>query len=82
VQWSDWWQRREFTPELRAAMSLSRLWQQQGKKQAASRHLPETYLWVTKGFDTADLQEARLVLEQLAAGEGPSHNADCLIAGG
>jgi DNA-binding winged helix-turn-helix (wHTH) protein/predicted ATPase len=67
--------------ELRAAMSLSRLWQQQGKKQAASRYLEETYLWFTEGFDTADLREARLALEQLAGGKGSYHKADRPIAG-
>ena len=51
--------------ELRAAMSLSRLWQQQGKRDAAREVLAEVYGWFTEGFDTADLQEARALLEAL-----------------
>ena len=53
------------TLELRAAMSLSRLWQQQGKRAAAYQLLAEVYGWFTEGFDTADLQEARALLEAL-----------------
>jgi predicted ATPase len=52
--------------ELRAAMSLSRLWQQQGKRQAAHGLLAEVYAWFTEGFDTADLQDAKALLEELA----------------
>ncbi|MBI3800143.1 MAG: AAA family ATPase, partial [Deltaproteobacteria bacterium] len=52
--------------ELRAVMSLSRLWQQQGKKDEARRMLAEIYGWFTEGFDTADLQEARTLLEELS----------------
>ena len=51
--------------ELRAAMSLSRLWQQQGKRQEAHDLLAPIYGWFTEGFDTADLQEARALLEEL-----------------
>jgi predicted ATPase len=51
--------------ELRAAMSLSRLWQQQGKRAAAHALLAPLYDWFTEGFDTADLQEARALLEAL-----------------
>jgi predicted ATPase len=51
--------------ELRAAMSLSRLWQQQGKRQEAHDLLASIYGWFTEGFDTADLQEARTLLEEL-----------------
>ena len=53
--------------ELRAAMSLSRLWQQQGKPAAARTLLTPIYDWFTEGFDTADLQEARALLEALRA---------------
>jgi predicted ATPase len=53
--------------ELRAAMSLARLWQQQGKQTAAQALLAPIYGWFTEGFDTADLQEARALLEQLEA---------------
>jgi predicted ATPase len=51
--------------ELRAAMSLSRLWQQQGKLTEARELLAEIYGWFTEGFDTADLQEAKALLEEL-----------------
>ena len=51
--------------ELRAAMSLSRLWQQQGKHDAARQLLSEVYAWFSEGLDTVDLQEARALLEQL-----------------
>ena len=52
--------------ELRAAMSLSRLWQQQGRQTEARALLEPIYGWFTEGFDTADLQEARALLEALA----------------
>ena len=51
--------------ELRAAMSLARLWQRQGKRAAVRALLAEVYGWFTEGFDTADLQEARALLEEL-----------------
>jgi predicted ATPase len=51
--------------ELRAAMSLARLWQQQGKRQAAHDLLAPVYGWFTEGFDTADLQEAKVLLKEL-----------------
>ena len=44
-------------------MSLSRLWQRQGKHDAARQVLAEVYGWFTEGFDTADLQEAKRLLE-------------------
>jgi len=52
--------------ELRAAMSLARLWQQQGKQAEARVLLAPVYEWFTEGFDTADLQEAKVLLEALA----------------
>ena len=52
--------------ELRAAMSLARLWQQQGKRAQARALLAPIYGWFTEGFDTADLQEAKTVLEELS----------------
>ena len=52
--------------ELRAVMSLSRLWQQQGKGKAAQPMLSEIYGWFTEGFATPDLQEAKALLEELA----------------
>jgi predicted ATPase len=55
---AKWW-------ELRAAMSLSRLWQRQGKRHAAYQFLAEVYNWFTEGFATPDLQEANALLEEL-----------------
>jgi predicted ATPase len=52
--------------EIRAAMSLSRLWQQQGKRAEARQLLAEVYGWFTEGFQTVDLQEAQMLLEELA----------------
>jgi predicted ATPase len=52
--------------ELRAAMSLARLWQQQGKRTDARELLVPIYGWFTEGFDTADLQDAKALLEALA----------------
>ena len=52
--------------ELRAVMSLGRLWQQQGKCTEAHQMLAESYGWFTEGFDTLDLQEAKALLEELA----------------
>jgi predicted ATPase len=56
---AKWW-------ELRAAMHLSRLWQHQGKRAEAHDLLAPIYGWFTEGFDTADLQEAKALLEALA----------------
>jgi predicted ATPase len=47
-------------------MSLARLWQQQGQQAEAHALLAPIYGWFTEGFDTADLQEARALLEALA----------------
>jgi predicted ATPase len=52
--------------ELRAAMSLSQLWQRRGKRDEARQLLAESYGWFTEGFDTADLQEAKALLEELS----------------
>jgi predicted ATPase len=51
--------------ELRAAMRLARLWQQQGKRTEAYALLAPLYGWFTEGFDTPDLQEAQALLEEL-----------------
>ena len=51
--------------ELRAVMSLARLWRRQEKKEAARRMLAEIYDWFTEGFDTKDLQEAKTLLKEL-----------------
>jgi predicted ATPase len=52
--------------ELRAAMSLARLWQSQSKRAEGYELLAPIYGWFTEGFDTADLQEAQTLLEELA----------------
>jgi predicted ATPase len=52
--------------ELRATLSLSRLWQQQGKREAARDLLAHLYGWFTEGFDTPDLQEAKALLAELS----------------
>jgi class 3 adenylate cyclase/predicted ATPase len=52
--------------ELRATTSLARLWQQQGKRAEARELLAPIYGWFTEGFDTADLQEAKALLEELS----------------
>jgi predicted ATPase len=51
--------------ELRAATSLARLWQQQGKRAEARDLLGPIYAWFTEGFDTRDLREAQALLEEL-----------------
>lgn len=51
--------------ELRAAISLARLWQQQGKNAEAYDLLAPVYAWFTEGFETADLQEANALLRTL-----------------
>jgi predicted ATPase len=51
--------------ELRAVMSLARLWQSQGKTTEARQMLAEIYEWFTEGFDTKDLQEAQALIEEL-----------------
>jgi len=55
--------------ELRAAISLSRLWQRQGKRHEARDLLASIYTWFTEGFDTVDLQEAQGLLTTLEKGE-------------
>jgi len=55
--------------ELRTATSLARLWQQQGKRQEAQDLLAPVYGWFTEGFDTADLREAKTLLEALGVSE-------------
>lgn len=51
--------------ELRATLSLCRLWQSQGKRQDARRLLGEIYDWFSEGFDTRNLMDARALLEEL-----------------
>jgi predicted ATPase len=52
--------------ELRAALSLSRLWQRQGKRDEAGQLLSAIYSWFTEGFDTRDLQAGRALLAELS----------------
>jgi predicted ATPase len=52
--------------ELRATVSLSRLWQEQGKEEEACQMLADIYGWFTEGFDTADLKGAKALLEELS----------------
>ena len=56
--------------ELRAAMSLARLWRSQGKPQQARELLAPVYSWFTEGFDTRDLKDAKALLEELASYSG------------
>jgi predicted ATPase len=55
--------------ELRASTNLARLWQQQGKRQEAHDLLAPVYGWFTEGFDTADLKDAKALLEELTEGQ-------------
>ena len=52
--------------ELRAAMSMARLWRDQGRRQQARELLAPVYGWFTEGFDTLDLKEAKALLDELA----------------
>ena len=56
--------------ELRAANSLARLWRDQGRRAEACELLASVYGWFTEGFDTADLKDARALLDQLAYASG------------
>jgi predicted ATPase len=51
--------------ELRAAMSMARLWRDQGKRQQAHELLAPVYRWFTEGFDTLDLKQAKALLDEL-----------------
>ena len=53
--------------ELRAAMSMARLWRDQGKRDEARELLAPIYGWFTEGFDTRDLKEAKALLDELVA---------------
>ena len=52
--------------ELRAAMSMARLWRDQGKREEARELLAPVYGWFTEGFDTLDLKEAKALLDELS----------------
>ena len=54
------------TLELRAARDLARLWRDQGKTREARNLLAPVYDWFTEGFDTADLKEAKALLDELS----------------
>jgi predicted ATPase len=53
--------------ELRAAMSMARIWRDQGRRQQARDLLAPLYAWFTEGFDTRDLKEAKVLLDELHA---------------
>ena len=53
--------------ELRAAMSMARLWRDQGKRDEARELLAPVYGWFTEGFDTRDLKEAKALLDEFGA---------------
>jgi predicted ATPase len=54
------------SPELRAATSLARFWQRQGRREEARELLSAVHAWFTEGFDTRDLKDARALLEELS----------------
>ena len=60
-------QQRAKSWELRAAMSMARLWRDQGKRREALDLLAPVYGWFTEGFDTLDLKEAKGLLDELAS---------------
>jgi len=62
--------------ELRATVSLARLWQQQGNKNQARHILADIYAWFTEGFDTIDLQQANALLQELSASDTVSPDGD------
>jgi predicted ATPase len=63
----DWARRQQAKMwELRTSISLARLWQSQGKRQEAYELLAPVYDWFTEGFDTKDLQEAKVLLDEIA----------------
>ena len=62
--------------ELRAAMSMARLWRDEGRTQQALELLAPIYGWFTEGFDTRDLKDAKALLEELQSAQG-AFAADC-----
>ena len=73
--------------ELRAAMSMARLWRDQGKRDEARELLAPVYGWFTEGFDTLDLKEAKALLDELAREElararNPGLQQQSLVVGG
>jgi predicted ATPase len=63
-QEARWW-------ELRASVSLGRLWQHQGRREEARALVAGIYGWFTEGFDTVDLREARVLRDELSTGSAP-----------
>jgi predicted ATPase len=61
------WRAARSRPSLRAAMSMARLWRDQGKRDEARDLLAPVYGWFTEGFDTLDLKEAKALLDELSA---------------
>jgi hypothetical protein len=68
--------------ELRAAVSLARLWQRQGKRAEARELLAPVYGWFTEGFDTADLQEAKALVAYPLAADNVLRPLPCPLIGG
>ena len=60
-------EKRARTWELRAAMSMARLWRDQGKRQEAHNLLAPIYDWFTEGFETRDLGDARALMQELVS---------------
>jgi predicted ATPase len=65
--------------ELRAAASLARLWQSQGKPNEARELLAQVYDWFTEGLDSPDLQDAKALLDELGAAP-PTADSERLVA--
>ena len=65
--------------ELRAAVSLARLWSEQGKRAEARELLTPTYEWFIEGFNMRDLKEAKALLDELTGTFGCAANSDCPI---
>jgi adenylate cyclase len=66
IEIAQWQQAKSL--ELRAVMSLSRLWQRQGKHHAARDTLSAIYGWFTEGFETKDVREAKALLDEFSEG--------------
>jgi predicted ATPase len=64
--------------ELRAAVSLARLWSEQGKRAEARELLAPTYAWFTEGFNLRDLKEAKALLDELTGTIISAAVSDCL----
>jgi predicted ATPase len=60
--------------ELRAAMSMARLWRDHGKRKEAYELLASVYGWFTEGFDTLDLKQAKALLDELGAARSDSRS--------